>query len=567
MMRVADRGGDEPSSEAGLSDAAIEDAVPPDAPGSREIGFSLPERYNASAILFDNLAAGRGGRPAVTGPAGARTYAELAEDATRFGAGLVSLGLKRGDRVLLFLDDTPAYPAALFGAIRAGLVPVLINTLTPPDLLQFYLADCGARVAVADAAFAERFTSTACEGTRLETLVVVNGDTTAPGAIATLPAAHWMTRPAPPLAPADTHRDDMAFWMYSSGSTGRPKGIVHLQHDMAYTHASYARHLLRLGERDICFSVPKIFFAYGLGNSVTFPFSVGASSVLLPGQPKPAAIFECIARFRPTVFFGLPTLYTALTKAPEAASADLASLRLAVSAAEVLSAEVFNAWKAMSGLDIMEGLGSTEVLHIYLSNTPEKKKLGAAGKRVPGFEVVLRDSHGREVTDGEEGILWVRGNSSSPGYWNRPDRTAETMREGGWIYTGDRFVRDAEGFHFFRGRADDLVKVSGQWVYPLEVELCLANHPAVRECAVVAVTQENQLTTLKAFVVLNEAEAAGEDMTRTLQDYVKGQLLPYKYPRIVAYLEALPKTGTGKIDRQALLKQGSLSPLAGRGSG
>jgi acetyl-CoA synthetase len=322
---------------------------------------------------------------------------------------------------------------------------------------------------------------------------------------------------------------------------------------MAYTQQSYGHRLLQLGESDVCFSVPKIFFAYGLGNSLTFPFSVGASSVLLPGQPKPAATFDAIARYRPTVFFGLPTRYTALTKAPEAATADLSSLRLAVSAAEILAAEVFNAWKAISGLEIMEGLGSTEVLHIYLSNAPHTKKLGAAGKRVPGYEVVLKDGDGREVNDGEEGILWVRGDSNSPAYWNRPDKTAETMREGGWIYTGDRFVRDADGFHFFRGRADDLVKVSGQWVYPLEVELCLADHPAVRECAILAVAQENQLTALKAFVVLNERAAGSDATTRLLQDYVKGRLLPYKYPRLVEYLDELPKTGTGKIDRQALL--------------
>jgi benzoate-CoA ligase family protein len=538
-----------------MSDAPMRDGVPPTSPGAREIGFSVPERYNASAILFDNLIAGRGDRCAVTGPAGRRTYAELAADAARYGAGLLSLGLQRGDRVLLFLDDTPAYPAALLGAIRSGLVPLLINTLTPPDLLQFYLADSGATVAIADAAFVDRFNAAACEGTRLQTLVTVNGDAAAPGPVATRAAAEWLSGPTAQIAPADTHRDDMAFWMYSSGSTGRPKGIVHLQHDMAYTHASYARHLLRLAEDDVCFSVPKIFFAYGLGNSITFPFSVGASSVLLPGQPRPAAIFETIAHYRPSVFFGLPTLYTALTKAPEARGADLASLRLAVSAAEVLSADVFNAWKALSGLEIVEGLGSTEVLHIYLSNTAETKKLGAAGKRVAGYEVVLRDSDGREVADGEEGILWVRGDSSSPGYWNRPDKTAETMRAEGWIYTGDRFVRDVDGFHFFRGRADDLVKVSGQWVYPLEVELCLADHPAVRECAVLAVKQQSELTALKAFVVLNDKAAASEAMTRALQDYVKGRLLPYKYPRLVAYLDDLPKTGTGKIDRQALLAQ------------
>jgi acyl-coenzyme A synthetase/AMP-(fatty) acid ligase len=325
---------------------------------------------------------------------------------------------------------------------------------------------------------------------------------------------------------------------------------------MVYTHLAYGRHLLALTGDDICFSVPKIFFAYGLGNSITFPFAAGASSVLLPGQPKPAAIFETIARYRPTVFFGLPTLYTALTKAPEAKAGDLSSLRLSVSAAEVLSAEVFNAWKALSDLDIMEGLGSTEVLHIYLSNTQAQRKLGAAGKRVPGYEIRLTTADGREAADAEEGILSVRGDSSAPCYWNRPDKTAETMREEGWIWTGDRFVRDADGFHFFRGRADDLVKVSGQWVYPLEVELCLADHPEVRECAVLAVPQSDGLTTLKAFVVLAGRSQGSEATTRALQDYVKGRLLPYKYPRLVDYLEDLPKTGTGKIDRQALLKRG-----------
>ncbi|HET7155857.1 MAG TPA: benzoate-CoA ligase family protein, partial [Hyphomicrobiaceae bacterium] len=494
----------------------IADPVPRDAAGAREIEFFVPEHYNASAILFDNLSAGRSERIAVTGPAGSRTYAELAADACRFGTAFLSLGARRGDRVLLFLDDTPAYPAALFGAMRAGLVPLLINTLTPPDLLQFYLSDSGARIAVADAAFADRFDATACRDTQLATLVVVNGTPPSTPAVPARSAAQWLSQPAPALDAADTHRDDMAFWMYSSGSTGRPKGIVHLQHDMAYTHWSYARYLLELSEDDICFSVPKIFFAYGLGNSITFPFAAGASSVLLPGQPKPAAIFDAIVRYRPTVFFGLPTLYTALTSAPEAGTADLSSLRLSVSAAEVLSADVFNAWKAISRLEIMEGLGSTEVLHIYLSNTPTQKKPGAAGKRVRGYEVKLTDAAGRDTADGEEGVLWVRGDSNAPCYWNRPDKTAETMREGGWIYTGDRFVRDADGFHFFRGRADDLVKVSGQWVYPLEVELCLAEHPSVRECAVLAVAQANGLTALKAFVVLADPVAVSDETTRAL---------------------------------------------------
>jgi acetyl-CoA synthetase len=365
----------------------------------------------------------------------------------------------------------------------------------------------------------------------------------------------WLAQFATTLDAADTHRDEMAFWMYSSGSTGRPKGIVHLQHDMLYTHLSYAAHYLGLTSDDICYSVPKIFFAYGLGNSLTFPFAVGAASVLTPGQPKPAAIFETIARYRPTVFFALPTLYTALTKAPEAERADVKSLRLCVSAAEVLAAEVFNRWKAVSDLEIMEGLGSTEVLHIYLSNTSAQKKLGAAGRRVQGYEIALKDASGAEVADGEEGILWVRGDSSAPCYWNRADKTAETMREGGWIYTGDRFVRDEDGFYFFRGRADDLIKISGQWVYPLEVELCLADHPDVRECAVMAIELEDRLMTLKAFVVMNRGVEDATATTRSLQEHVKRTLLPYKYPRFVDFLDELPKTGTGKIDRQALLRK------------
>jgi benzoate-CoA ligase family protein len=529
------------------------DLVPHDAAGSREIGFSVPERYNASAILFDNLKR-NSYRSAVTGPAGSRTYGELAAEASAFGAGLLSLGLARGERVLLFLDDTPTYPAALFGAIRAGLVPLLINTLTPPDLLQFYLADSSAKVAICDAAFADRFNAEACRNTSLEAVVISNGEAAQSGPVHFICAANWLARAAADLAPADTRRDDMAFWMYSSGSTGRPKGIVHLQHDMLFTHLSYARHLLRLTQNDVCFSVPKIFFAYGFGNSITFPFAAGASSVLLPGQPKPAAIFAAIARYRPTVFFGLPTLYTALGKASEAKAADLSSLRLCISAAEILTPEVFNTWKRISGLEVVEGLGSSEVLHIYLSNTLEAKRLGSAGKRVPGYEIALRDSDGQRVSDGEEGILWVRGDSNAPCYWKRPDKTAQTMREAGWIYTGDRFVRDAEGFHFFRGRADDLVKISGQWVYPLEVELCLADHPMVRECAVLAINGIDGLTTLKAFVVLNVGSGGSQETTLQLQDYVKGRLLPHKYPRIVTYVSELPKTGTGKIDRQSLLK-------------
>jgi acetyl-CoA synthetase len=532
----------------------IADQVPAATTGAREIGFAIPTIYNASCILFDNLDNGHGDRLALTGPLGTVSYAELCTEASRWGQGLISLGLRRGDRVLMFLDDTPAYPAAFFGAVRAGFVPLLINTLTPPDLLQFYLADSGATVAVADAEFCTRFDEAACKDTALHTLIVVNGGVGRHAVSKTVIAKDWLPGFPDELAAADTHRNEMAFWMYSSGSTGRPKGIVHLQHDMAYSDQAFAQNVLKLKPGDICFSVPKMFFAYGFGNSITFPFSVGAATLLLPGQPRPQAIFEAIGRYRPAVFFGLPTLYTSLTKAEGADKADFASLRMAVSAAEVLSAEVFNGWKRLTGLEIVEGLGSTEVLHIYLSNRAEKKKLGAAGLRVPGYEIALKDSNGRDVGDDEEGILWVRGDSNTPLYWNRPDKSAETIREGGWIYTGDRFVRDADGFYFFRGRADDLIKISGQWVYPLEVELCLGEHPDVRECAVFAAELPDRRMTLKAVVVMNRAAADESVTTKLLQDFVKAKLLPYKYPREIKFVGELPKTGTGKIDRQAVMR-------------
>jgi benzoate-CoA ligase family protein len=456
----------------------VVDRVPWNSSGAREIGFNSPERYNASEILFQNLAVGRGELLAVTGPAGRRSYAQLAADAARWGNALLSLGLSRGERVLLLLDDTPVYPAAFFGAVRAGLVPILINVITPPDQLRFYLADSGARAVVAEAEFCDHFEAACDQSSQLKTLIVVNGARNPKIAGAeTKQAQSWLAAFSDRLACADTHRDDMAFWMYSSGSTGRPKGIVHLQHDMAYTHQSYGRSMLKFAPGDLCFSVPKIFFSYGFGNSITFPFSAGATSLLMPGRATPPAVFEMIEKYRPYAFFGVPTLYGQLAYAPDVEDVDFSSLKLCVSAAEFLSTEIFNAWKAATGLEIIDCLGATEVLNVYLSNTPEWKKIGAAGLRVPGYEIVLKDDTGVEVADGREGTLWIRGHSCTPLFWNRPERTAEVIRDGGWLCTGDRFVRDEDGFYFFCDRKDDLIKISGQWVNPIEVQRCLAEHP------------------------------------------------------------------------------------------
>lgn len=531
--------------------APIHDPVPPNAPGARAIGFAVPNRYNAASILFDNLSKGNGDRIALTGPAGERTYHALCAEAAAIGNALLAFGCVRGERIICLLDDTPDYPAVIFGAMRAGLVPVLLNTLSPPELIRFFAQDSSARVAFVQDSLVDKLGVDIFATAGIALLVLAGSAQAQPSAALTCRtyAAFKGNQPTV-LAAADTHRDEMAFWMYSSGSTGRPKGVVHLHHDMLYTAESYSRHVLKIAADDVCFSVPKIFFAYGFGNSCTFPFHAGAAAVLMPGRPDPAAVFEAVKRFRPSVFFGLPTLYTALIKDRAQAAADFSSVRLCVSAAEILAAEVFNAWRDRFGHAIVEGLGSTEVLHIYLSNTQGATRLGSAGRPVPGYEMKLVTLDGDAETD-SDGLLMIRGHSSAPCYWNRPDKTAETMR-GDWIWTGDRFDRDADGFYYFRGRADDLIKVSGQWVFPLEVELCLADHPAVKECAVLGLELPDRRMTLKAFVSLTNAVPPIAATTAALQSFVKTRLVPHKYPRIVEYLPELPKTGTGKIDRQAL---------------
>lgn len=514
-------------------------------PGATEIGFDRAAHRNCSEILWQNLTRNPD-RLAVTGPARSLTYAALIAEAARWGNAFRAAGLRRGERIAFFLDDTPVYPAAFFGAVRAGFVPVLLNIQTPADVLAWFLRDSGARVALCEAGLAGIFGAEVTSGSALETLVVVNG--TGAG----ISADDFLQGQPDTLDCADTGPEDMAFWMYSSGSTGRPKGIVHLHHDMAYTQQSFGAHVLRLRPDDICFSVPKIYFAYGFGNALTFPFAVGATTVLLPGQPRPEAVLDTIERFRPSVFFGLPTLYTALARADGVVGRDLSSIRQSMSAAEILSADVYAAWKALVGHGPTEGLGSTEVLHVYLSNRLDDHRPGAAGMRVPGYEVRLVTPEGDDAGPGAEGVMWVRGDSTAPCYWNRPDKTRETMR-GDWINTGDRFV-ERDGFYYFQGRADDLVKVSGQWVWPVEVERCLADHPDVHECAVLAHALPDRRMTLRAVVSLKPGIAPDPAVVRALQSHVKDRLAPYKYPRIVDFVSDLPKTGSGKIDRQALAR-------------
>lgn len=507
---------------------------------AQSVGFDLPARYNASELLWRNLI-DNADRPAILHDSGTWTYAELAAEAARIGNHLRTVS-GPGDRILLFMDDEPAYPAAIMGAMRAGLVPILANTLSPPDMIRFFLEDSEATACVVSSVFRDLISDEAVRGTACR-------------AIFDAGERPWGDA-APTLDAYPTTRRDPAFWMYSSGTTGQPKGVVHKHEDPPYSAETYGADVLKLTPEDICFSVPKIFFAYGFGNAVALPMSRGAAVVLLSGRPDPARIFAQIARHQPTVFFGLPTLYNALIRSDASGDADFSSVRLCLSAAEILSDEITEFWRSRYGLNIVEGLGSTEMLHIYLSNDESRQVAGSAGRLVPGYAVKLLRPDGSEAAPGEEGVMEVRGLSGAETYWNRPEKTAETMRDG-WLVTGDRFVMDTDGYYFFKGRADDLVKVSGQWVYPLEIELALNDHPEVRECCVQAIELADQRLTIKAWIVLADGGPGSERVTKDLQNFAKATLLPHKYPREIVYLTALPKTGTDKIDRQALRRMAS----------
>ena len=527
----------------------IEDPVSKQTPGALEIGFDRAAHSNCSAILWQNLIRNPD-KVAVKGPAGLLSYKKLIDLAAKWGNAFTSAGLQPGGRIAFLLDDTPTFIAAFYGAVRAGFVPVLLNIQTKPNELNYLLKDSGAELAVVEGSLTEIYAEAVFEDINLGTAILANSMLDKKGFIN---ASVFLKNQKTELKCANTSPDDMAFWMYSSGTTGLPKGIVHLHHDMAYIQASFGNNILKLSSNDVCYSVPKAYFAYGFGNSLIFPISEGATTLMVSGSPKPETVLAAIETYRPTVLFGLPTLYTALTHADNMLNRDLASLRQSMSAAEILSEDVYNAWKRKVGHGPTEGLGSTEMLHVYLSNNLDDHRIGSAGARVRGFEIRLESSNGDPVTLGEEGVMYVRGDSSAPAYWQRPDKTKDTMR-GEWIYTGDRFV-ERDGYYYFQGRADDLIKISGQWVWPLEVERCLNEHPDVHECAVLAHQLTDKRMALCAVISLISGIEASDQQTLTLRNHVKSFLTPYKSPRLFEYVTEIPKTGTGKIDRQALIKR------------
>lgn len=513
----------------------------------------LPRHMNAaSCFVDDHVEAGRGGRLAVldAGDGATYTYADLLEHTNRAGNVLRGLGVRREERVMLLMLDSVELVSCFLGAIKIGAVPIPTNTLLTAADYELLLDDSRARVLVVSEALLPQIEPIRGHLRHLEEVVVV-GRPSAPGDIAYAEAA---AAASAELAPETMSKDDACFWLYSSGTTGFPKGAVHLQHDMLVAADLYAVNVLGIEKDDRCFSVAKLFFAYGLGNGLYFPLRVGASTVLCPDKPTPERVFQIVEDHEPTLFFSVPTGYAAMLADEEQRDRALRAVRRCVSAGESLPAALLERWKERFGVDILDGIGSTEILHIFISNRPGRIKAGSTGEIVPGYEARLVDEEGREVADGEAGDLLIKGDSTCALYWNRHEATKDTI-EGHWIRTGDKYVRDEDGYFWHQGRADDMLKVGGIWVSPVEVEATLIEHSAVLECAVVGCTDDDGLVKPKAYITLadpSRADRGPEELVHELQAFVKERLARYKYPRWIEVVDALPKTATGKIQRYKL---------------
>jgi benzoate-CoA ligase len=506
-----------------------------------------PESFNIAAHLLD-LNAGRADRLAFIDDAGSLSYGALADRVRRLAAGLVASGIKREERVLLLMQDTIEWPVAFLGAIHAGIVPVAVNTLLTADDYAYMLEHSRAQAVLVSGAVLPALNAalTRCDH---EVRQVIVARQVAPFDSGEVDFDTFIDAHAPLERAARTRADDPAFWLYSSGSTGRPKGTVHSHANPYWTAELYGRGILGLRESDVCFSAAKLFFAYGLGNALTFPMSVGASVILMAGRPTPEATCQrltgAVGGLKPTVFYGAPTGFAGLLASSVLPDRQAVALRLVSSAGEALPAEIGERFQRHFGVDIIDGIGSTEMLHIYLSNQPGKVRYGTTGWPVPGYEIDLRGEDGGAVPAGEPGDLYIHGPSSALMYWGNRAKSRETF-QGGWTRSGDKYVRNDDGSYTYAGRSDDMLKVSGIYVSPFEVEATLVQHPAVLEAAVIGVPDADGLTRTKAFVVLKPGGAASE---AELKAFVKDRLAPYKYPRLLEFVDELPKTATGKIQR------------------
>jgi benzoate-CoA ligase family protein len=510
--------------------------------------MQVPERFNLTSYFVDrHIAEGHGARIAIRCEGESVCYNALERTVNRAGNALRRLGVKRSDRVLLALPDSPEFAAAWFGCIKIGAVAVPTSTCMRPLDYAYFLDESEARVLIF-AAGLWNVIEPALDGRRHLRHIVVTEEK--------LPGApfwdEWVGSESAALEPADTAADEIAFWLWTSGSTGNPKAAAHRHRDWVHCCESYAGEVLNITERDVTYSSSKLYHAYGLGNALMFPMWAGATTVLCPHKPNARTVLQTAADSRPTLFFSVPTLYAAMLRETEEQNPyRLDSVRLGISAAEPLPAGVYQRWKERFGFEILDGIGSTEALHIYISSRAGDVQPGRSGTPVSGYDVRVVDEDERDAETGEVGELWVRGASVAPSYWNRPQLTAERMR-GEWFVTGDRYRTDDDGFYWYMGRFDEMFRVSGQWVSPVEVESTLGEHEAVLESAVAPYADQDRLLKPAAYVVLKRGWEPAEELRRELQEWVKQRIAPYKYPRRVEFLEELPKTATGKIQRYKL---------------
>jgi len=499
--------------------------------------------FNVAVPFIDrHLAEGRGAKVAIRETGGREvTYAELAERVNRCGNALLGLGLGRGERMLMMVKDCAEFYFLFWGAIRAGIVPVPLNTLLRAKDYTFMIEDSGCASVIYSPEFAAEV-EPALEASPHKPTQTLPTEGDGPNLVALIDGADATLEAAPTAATDD------CFWLYSSGTTGTPKGAVHLHRDMVVTSQFYGVETLGVQEDDICFSAAKLFFAYGLGNGMTFPLWVGATAVLFPARPAPDNTLETIGTFKPTLYFGVPTLYAAQLAYLESHEADFASVRYCVSAGEALPADIFRRWEKQTGTVILDGIGSTEALHIFISNTADDYKAGTSGRMVTGYNSRIVDENGNEVTPGESGQLMIKGDSAAKYYWNNPSKTAQTMVDG-WLNTGDTYLQDESGYFVYCGRNDDMLKVGGIWCSPFEIEAKLIEHPKVLEAAIVGRNDDHGLVKPEAYVVLNTPDDAGDALQQDLLEHCKQGLAPYKYPRWFQFVDELPKTATGKIQR------------------
>src|SRR5215470_3889138 len=512
--------------------------------------------YNAVSDFVDaNVDRGWGDKVVFTDPMHELTYRALEAATCQFGRGLYALGLRPESRIVLLMLDTVDFPIAFWGAIRAGIVPIPLNTLLSPEQYAYMLEDSRAEALVVSAALVKSVAPIIGKLTYLRVAVVTGPYPGKLGALDTHRFADVLAQGTPDVFTAETISDEVAFWLYSSGSTGAPKGAKHVHSSLMATAKLYGEGVLGLQTNDVVYSAAKLFFAYGLGNAMTFPMAVGASAVLLPDRPTPDAVLDIMRRHRPTIFFGVPTLYAALLAHKDIGKgAGSDRLRLCISAGEALPEHIGKRWKEVVGLDILDGIGSTEMLHIFLSNRPDDIRYGTTGKPVPGYDARIVAEDGSELPAGEVGELIIRGPSAAEGYWNQRAKSQRTF-VGEWTWTGDKYIRDLDGYYQCCGRTDDMFKVSGIWVSPFEVEAALVSHDAVLEAAVIAREDEEGLLKPKAFVVLKGGHQADAGLFDALKEHVKARAGPWKYPRWIDVRAELPKTATGKIQRFKLREE------------